>query len=152
MNSKNTKYRMNKLENLLIDVIMSVFIVLLLLFFVKNSSDSPQSSLREKAKEDLQGDAILKKEEFLPKPRDDEANQVKGESIRQKEEKKERVNINTADLEELKTLSGIGDSTAKSIIAYREEHGAFKKISDLKRVSGIGEAKFNKIKDSICVE
>lgn len=63
-----------------------------------------------------------------------------------------KVNINTATKEELMTLSGIGESRAKSIINYRESHGGFSAIEDIMNVSGIKEAAFEKIKDSICVE
>ena len=62
-----------------------------------------------------------------------------------------KVNINTAGLSQLMKLNGIGESTAKKIIAYREEYGNFKKIEDLLLVSGIGDSKFNIIKDDICV-
>jgi competence protein ComEA len=62
------------------------------------------------------------------------------------------VNINTASLERLTTLSGIGDSRAKLIIDYREEHGDFETIEDIMKVSGIKEGAFNKIKDSIIVK
>ncbi len=62
------------------------------------------------------------------------------------------VNINTATLEQLCTLSGIGASKAAAIIAYREENGAFSSISEITNVSGIGESVYSKIKDSICVE
>jgi len=61
------------------------------------------------------------------------------------------VNINTCTQTELETLEGIGPSTAKKIIEYREENGNFDSIEDIKNVSGIGEAKFNGIKDEICV-
>lgn len=61
------------------------------------------------------------------------------------------ININTATLEELQTLSGIGESKAKSIIEYRSNNGSFKTIDDLKNVSGIGDALFEKIKDNITV-
>ncbi len=67
------------------------------------------------------------------------------------DEKQVMVNINTANLEKLKTLPGIGDSTAQKIIDYREQNGKFKTIEDLKNVSGIGESKFNNIKDKITV-
>ncbi|ERJ13733.1 helix-hairpin-helix domain-containing protein [Haloplasma contractile] len=60
-----------------------------------------------------------------------------------------RVSINYSDLDALKTLNGIGDSKAKAIIRYREENGPFKKLEELLRVSGIGEATFNSIKDDI---
>lgn len=59
------------------------------------------------------------------------------------------VNINTATQKELETLPGIGQATAEKIIKYREEKGKFNKIDDLKKVSGIGDAKFEKIKDYI---
>ena len=59
------------------------------------------------------------------------------------------VNINTATIEQLKTLDGIGDSKAKSIIEYREQNGGFKLKEDIKNVTGIGEKMFEKIKDKI---
>lgn len=62
------------------------------------------------------------------------------------------VNINTASIEKLTTLSGIGESRAKLIIDYREEHGDFETIEDIMKVSGIKEGAFNKIKDSIIVK
>lgn len=61
------------------------------------------------------------------------------------------VNINTASAAELQTLSGIGPSMAQSIIDERTKNGAFASVDDLMRVSGIGEKKFAKIKDCICV-
>lgn len=61
------------------------------------------------------------------------------------------VNINTAGLEELQTLSGVGPSTAQAIIDDRTQNGAFASIEDIMRVSGIGEKKFAKIQGSICV-
>lgn len=67
------------------------------------------------------------------------------------EEKNGLVNINTADAQELMQLSGIGQSKADAIIAYREEHGAFQSIDELMNISGIKEGVYNKIKDSITV-
>ena len=61
------------------------------------------------------------------------------------------VNINTADIEKLSTLSGIGKSTAEKIVKYREENGYFNSIEDIMNVSGIGESKFNSIKESITI-
>ncbi len=61
------------------------------------------------------------------------------------------ININTATKEELKTLSGIGDSTAEKIIRYREDNGGFSKIEDIMKVSGIKEKLFSKIRDNITV-
>lgn len=61
------------------------------------------------------------------------------------------VNINTATLEQLDTLPGVGEATANKIITYREENGGFKTIEDLKNVKGIGDKKFEDMKSSICV-
>jgi len=61
------------------------------------------------------------------------------------------VNINTATKNELMNLSGIGEAKAEDIIEYRTTSGNFKAIEEIKNVSGIGDALFNKIKDSITV-
>lgn len=61
------------------------------------------------------------------------------------------ININTATKEELDTLPGIGPATAEKILNYRQEHGNFQSIEDLKNVKGIGEAKFNKLQDKISI-
>ena len=62
---------------------------------------------------------------------------------------KKLVSINSATIEQLMTLTGIGESKAKAIIKYREENGKFISIEDLKEISGIGEAIFDKIKEDI---
>ena len=64
---------------------------------------------------------------------------------------KVKVNLNTATREELMTLKGIGEAKADDIIAYRESHGGFQKIEDIKKISGIKNAAFEKIKDDITV-
>ncbi len=61
------------------------------------------------------------------------------------------VNINTATIQELTTLSGVGEAKARDIIDYRTLNGNFKTIEDIKNVSGIGEALYAKIKDYITV-
>jgi competence protein ComEA len=67
------------------------------------------------------------------------------------EEKSGLVNINTADISELVTLSGIGQSRAEAIIDYREKNGAFGSVEDIKNVDGIKDGLFSKIKDKITV-
>ncbi len=62
-----------------------------------------------------------------------------------------KVNINTATSEQLQTLQGVGEGIASRIIDYREKNGSFKKIEDLKNVSGIGDARFAAIEESITV-
>lgn len=63
----------------------------------------------------------------------------------------DKVNINTATREELDTLKGIGSETADKIIEYRNNN-IFESIEDLKNVSGIGDAKYKEVKESICVK
>lgn len=62
-----------------------------------------------------------------------------------------KININTASKEELDTLPGIGEATAQKIIEYRNKNGKFSNIEEIKEVSGIGDSKFEKIKDYIKV-
>ena len=59
------------------------------------------------------------------------------------------VNINTADEKDLDKLPGIGPAMAKRIIEYRTENGAFQSPEEIKRVKGIGDAKYEKMKDKI---
>ena len=66
--------------------------------------------------------------------------------------KYEKININRATQTELETLPGIGPSIALKIIKYREENGYYEDLEDLKNVGGIGESKFNNIKELICVK
>lgn len=63
-----------------------------------------------------------------------------------------KININVASQTELETLDGIGPSMATKIIAYRQANGKFKTIEDIKNVSGIGESKFKSIESFICVK
>ena len=62
-----------------------------------------------------------------------------------------RVNINTASEEELTAISGIGQKKARAIVEYRSQNGAFSSIDEIKNVNGIGDALYEKIKDSICI-
>ena len=64
-------------------------------------------------------------------------------------DKSNKVNINTASKEELMTLPGIGETKALAILAYRQENGPFTTLEELKKVEGIKEAVFSKVKDLI---
>lgn len=66
-------------------------------------------------------------------------------------QKDSKINLNTAIAEELQTISGIGAKRAEDIIAYRESHGGFQSVDDLKNVSGIGDKTLEKIRESIYV-
>ncbi len=73
------------------------------------------------------------------------------QDISYQDETSDKININKASKEELMTLSGIGESKAEDIIAYREEHGGFNSIEEIMNINGIKEGVYNKIKDSIVV-
>ena len=61
------------------------------------------------------------------------------------------VNINTATVDELKSLPGVGPAKAAAIVVYRRQHGSFKSVEELKEVKGIGDGIFNKLKDEATV-
>jgi competence protein ComEA len=61
----------------------------------------------------------------------------------------EKVNLNTATIEQLQSLPGIGPATAKSIVEYRTKAGKFNRIEEIINVKGIGEKKFQRIKDRL---
>lgn len=63
-----------------------------------------------------------------------------------------KININKASQTELETIPGIGPSTALKIINYRETNGKFNKIEDIKKITGIGDSKYNKIKEYITIK
>ena len=65
------------------------------------------------------------------------------------EETNNLISLNTATMEELMTLTGIGESKAKAIIKYREDNGSFSSLDQLKEISGIGDSIFDKVKEDI---
>ena len=76
-----------------------------------------------------------------------------GEGIVEKTSKSlAKININTADIGKLCELPGVGESLASRIVLYREENGKFKSIDDLKNVSGIGEKKFESLREYVVVK
>ncbi len=62
------------------------------------------------------------------------------------------MNLNTATQEDLETLTGIGPSKANAILEYRETVGKFKEVDELKKVTGIGDKTFERLRDSISVK
>ncbi len=82
----------------------------------------------------------------------DSQSNSKDSDIVTKKAAQEKININTATQEQLETLTGIGPTIASKIIQYRKENGSFKTIEELKNVSGIGDSKFVNIKENITIK
>ena len=80
---------------------------------------------------------------------EEKSNEVAIEGSNQNETNK--ININIADIQELDTLPGVGEATANKIINYRDEKGKFNNIEDIKNVNGIGDKKYEDIKDKISI-
>lgn len=62
-----------------------------------------------------------------------------------------KININTATIQELDSLPGVGEATANKILNYRQENGKFKSIEEIKNVNGIGDKKYEDLKEVICI-
>lgn len=97
----------------------------------------------DKVKEETTTESVTK----TPEEGSSSANEISSE------QKKETtsVNINESSIEELTTISGIGESKAKAIIEYRTANGPFKSVEDIKNVSGIGDKLYDKIKAYITI-
>ncbi len=102
-----------------------------------------------KVKIPSKNDEILTEQEYITTENGE--NIVTENNDISKESESSLININTASQSELETLPGIGSATAMKIINYREENGKFNSIEDLKNVKGIGDAKYENIKDLIKV-
>lgn len=89
----------------------------------------------------IQNDGCLKESEVVNNKKENNS----------KQDLNRIININTAPIEELETLTGIGPSKAYDIIKYREDNGLFKTVEELKEVKGIGESIYNKIKSRITI-
>lgn len=76
---------------------------------------------------------------------------VTEETVKESSENTRMININTASINELTTLPGIGEVKARAIVDYRENHGPFKSVEELMMVSGIGEKIYEKLREKICV-
>ena len=67
-------------------------------------------------------------------------------------EAEEKLDLNRATAEELRQLTGVGEVLAERIVAYREEHGPFRRVEDITLVRGIGSAIYEANRDRLCVE
>jgi comEA protein len=94
---------------------------------------------------------VSEAKEEVTKPLEETKEKLTKEIKKAKEELKEAININTATKEQLEKLPGIGEAIAQNIIDYRNKYGTFKSIDEIIKVKGIGEKRFEIIKDFITV-
>lgn len=97
----------------------------------------------DKVKEETTAETVPKTPEEAASPANENSRKLKKETT--------SVNINESSIEELTTISGIGESKAKAIIEYRTTNGPFKSIEEIKNVSGIGDKLYDKIKAYITI-
>lgn len=133
----------NKADTSLINLSKKVKDEMVILIYSKNEVNK----LKEEQKESkitcpTVNDACVGKEVLETLNKDNQKPETKTD---------QKISINTASAEELQTLTGIGESKANAIIEYRNNKGNFEKIEDIKNVSGIGEALYEKIKDNITI-
>lgn len=93
---------------------------------------------------------VLEKEYVTSEPGDEVVLEEHTED--DKNDENEKININLADETELQEIPGVGEATAKKIIEYRKQNGKFKNIEDIKNVKGIGEGKYEEMKENICIK
>ena len=101
--------------------------------------------------EKINGEEKVLQKEYVTDEAGDEII-IEDETSNIKRKENEKININTADQSSLEEIPGVGEATAQKIIEYRELNGKFKTIEDIKNVSGIGDSKFENMKEKICVK
>ncbi len=132
-------------------------------FYDYSQSDNEFKKLTESAKQKefdaLKNDTIKKDEAAdisaqMNKEQDSLESIEKEPKISKKELKlrEKSINLNTAGVDELVSLPGIGESTAEKIVEYRNKKGKFKSVQQIMNVKGIGEKKFEKIKEYLTIE
>lgn len=121
---------------------------MVLYVYTKNEYKKKNNSNNIYKNESYVIDKNIDKLESVIKPNNNSKEEIKEDNHIISDEK---ININTASIDELMSLTGIGKTKANDIINHRNKYGNFFVISDLKKVKGIGDALFNKIKDNIVV-
>lgn len=126
-----------------VDVTDRVIDVILLAGGFTDAADQNQVNLAQKVHDEM----VI----FIPKPgeivEEIESIQTAGPESNQAD----GIRLNSATIEEIQTLNGIGPSKAEAIVSYREENGPFKSVDELLNISGIGEKTLEKFKDKVIV-
>ena len=119
---------------------------------VKDAIDAAGGVTEEAVLKSINLAEYVQDEQKIYVPSSDESMDFVNESfITNRNKKSGKININLADINELQMIDGIGQSTANKIIQYRSQNGKFSSIEELKNISGIGDKKFELIKDEITV-
>lgn len=115
----------------------------------QNSRDGSKESSRQSGENDTDTENDRQEKASYGLIRKNQNSQETETSVSENEG---RININSASVEELQTLPGIGESKAAAIVAYRETHGSFGAAEEIMQISGIKEGLYSKIKDKICTK
>ncbi len=128
-----------------------VFDEMVIIIYSKEEVSDFKKTVEEKQEvlKSIQEKGNFENHDSLVEEKDFQQDQNVEESLKEEAPSSKKISINQATLEELMSLSGIGESKAQAIIDYRNTNGPFTKLEDLMLVRGIGEAIFEKIKDSI---
>lgn len=151
------RHKKELIMGLIILIIISISIFLIIKYRPKSKKESKKETIEKNIVEEKEKEEKIKAEKEARMIKEcNEFNNLRNDACINTKSNKEtkvegKININTATKEELNTLPGIGSSKAKSIIEYREKVNGFKEIDELKKVEGIGEELFAKIKENIII-
>jgi len=108
-------------------------------------------TLYENYHSDFASELLTDREIVRPIP-SDSVTEIKGSNNIPSQKIKGKINVNTASAQELELIPGIGPVLSQRILKYRKDIGRFQSIEELKKISGIGEKRFEQIKDYVTVE
>lgn len=134
---------------------ISIFLVFLILVgvgvIVYESKTNKNSSSSNNISEQSLDDKIQELDSRVKKLEDSQGNVAGQKTDNSPNDSNSKININSSDVNTLDKLPGIGPTRAQSIIDYRTKNGPFKSISDIQKISGIGQATYDKLKDLISI-
>ncbi len=149
-NEKKSKYKWRTDEK----IILFVTLIMFAISFIIAAINSPKVSgevIYTSSQDQQEQLALYDTEDYYDDEFYDPYLISAPEKVKTDESVGDKININTATSSELQKLDGIGEVKAEAIIEYRNKYGKFKTIEDIKKVSGIGDKTFEKIKDKITV-
>lgn len=142
---------MNDFEEKIFKYRWPIGIFLVLIILVGSGLVLWQKYFQNHQKENSQIEVLQQQNELLRAQLSNQSSKVAGSATSTTENNGEKININTADAGSLDKITGVGPAIAQRIIDYRSQYGNFSTIEDIKKVKGIGDATFEKMKDEITI-